>query len=139
MYNQLSDIDGQNSIMIGGGQSTTTKLDDVAQAYAENLTTQLRKGALSYLVLLAANGPVLATEVMMKLEEAGLQVSEGTIYPLLNRLARDQLLTVEWRPEEGGAPRKVYVATDLGNSVAEKLRQAVSEIVRTGDILSNLS
>ena len=46
----------------------------------------------------------------------GLVTSEGTIYPLLTRLRKDQLVTTFWRESESGPPRRYYELTEAGRS-----------------------
>jgi PadR family transcriptional regulator len=46
----------------------------------------------------------------------GLVTSEGTIYPLLTRLRREQLVTTFWRESEAGPPRRYYRLTDAGEA-----------------------
>jgi len=48
---------------------------------------------------------------------------EGTLYPLLNRLARDGLLAYEWQESEQGPPRKYYWLTDSGKTLLGQLQQ----------------
>jgi PadR family transcriptional regulator len=42
--------------------------------------------------------------------------SEGTIYPLLTRLRREQLVTTSWRESESEPPRRYYRLTDAGRT-----------------------
>jgi PadR family transcriptional regulator PadR len=49
-------------------------------------------------------------------ESAGLVTSEGTIYPLLTRLRKDQLVTTTWRESESGPPRRYYQLTEAGHA-----------------------
>lgn len=77
---------------------------------------QLRKGSLE-LAILAAHwaGPLYGLEIIRHLQnEADLMIAEGTIYPLLNRLRTDGLLTSEWVEAKGGHPRKYYRLTAAG-------------------------
>ena len=46
----------------------------------------------------------------------GLVTSEGTIYPLLTRLRKDELVTTLWRESESGPPRRYYRLTDAGRT-----------------------
>lgn len=79
--------------------------------------TQMRKGMLVYCVLLLCkDDKVYTSELIRQLYEAELIVVEGTLYPLLNRLARDKLLGYEWRESEQGPPRKYYWLTDDGQA-----------------------
>lgn len=85
--------------------------------------TQMRKGMLVYCVLLLCkDGKVYSSEIIRRMHEAELIVVEGTLYPLLNRLARDKLLGYEWRESEQGPPRKYYWLTDEGKAVLVSLQ-----------------
>jgi PadR family transcriptional regulator PadR len=83
---------------------------------ARNAVSQLRKGTLEYCVLaLLRNGRRYGFELVRTLSEAdGLMVSEGTIYPLLSRLRRTQLVSTSWQESEAGPPRRYYELTDAG-------------------------
>ncbi|MDB5160836.1 MAG: PadR family transcriptional regulator [Candidatus Saccharibacteria bacterium] len=90
---------------------------------AEQSETQMRKGVLVYCVLLLCkNGRVYTSEIINSLREAELIVVEGTLYPLLSRLARDKLLAYEWQESEQGPPRKYYWLTDEGRELLEALK-----------------
>lgn len=83
---------------------------------ARNAMTQLRRGTLEYCVLaLLRDGRRYGFELVRTLSAAdGLLVSEGTIYPLLSRLRRDQQVTTSWQESESGPPRRYYELTDAG-------------------------
>jgi PadR family transcriptional regulator PadR len=78
--------------------------------------TQLRKGGLGLAVLATLwPGRLYGLEMLRKLDaDAGLSVPEGTIYPLLNRLKTEGLVTSEWVESDAGHPRKYYALTELG-------------------------
>src|ERR1700691_2445538 len=85
--------------------------------------TQMRKGMLAYCVLLLLkDGKVYTSEIIHALREAELIVVEGTLYPLLNRLAKDKLLAYEWQESEQGPPRKYYWLTDDGKKLLLDLK-----------------
>jgi PadR family transcriptional regulator PadR len=81
-----------------------------------NPVSQLRKGTLEYCVLaLLRDGQRYGFELVRTLSETdGLLISEGTIYPLLSRLRRDELVRTSWRESEAGPPRRYYQLTDAG-------------------------
>ena len=81
-----------------------------------NPASQLRKGTLEYCVLaLLRDGQRYGFELVRTLSEAdGLLVSEGTIYPLLSRLRRDELVSTSWQESEAGPPRRYYQLTEAG-------------------------
>src|SRR5437588_8193154 len=85
--------------------------------------TQMRKGMLVYCVLLLLkDGKVYSSEIIRALREAELIVVEGTLYPLLNRLAKDKLLAYEWQESEQGPPRKYYWLTQDGQKLLGDLK-----------------
>jgi PadR family transcriptional regulator PadR len=81
-----------------------------------NPVSQLRKGTLEYCVLaLLRDGQRYGFELVRTLSETdGLLISEGTIYPLLSRLRRDELVSTSWQESEAGPPRRYYQLTDAG-------------------------
>src|SRR6185369_9282093 len=77
--------------------------------------TQMRKGLLVYCVLLLCkDGKVYSSDIIKQLRAAELIVVEGTLYPLLGRLSRENILAYEWQESEQGPPRKYYWLTDEG-------------------------
>jgi PadR family transcriptional regulator, regulatory protein PadR len=104
-------------------------IEDTQPNYSDQLAVQMRKGALVYCVLLVCDGEaVYSSDVIRRLREAELIVVEGTLYPLLNRLARDKLLGYEWRESEQGPPRKYYWLTEAGRSMLGSLRHAYKQL-----------
>jgi PadR family transcriptional regulator PadR len=77
---------------------------------------QLRKGALEMAALASLwRGRLYGLEIIRFLENhSQLVLAEGTIYPILNRLKAEDLLTSEWVEAEAGHPRKYYSLTDAG-------------------------
>jgi len=83
----------------------------------------MRKGMLVYCVLLLCkDGKVYTSELIRALRDTELIVVEGTLYPLLNRLAKDGLLAYEWQESEQGPPRKYYWLTAEGSELLNELR-----------------
>ena len=91
--------------------------------------TQMRKGVLVYCVLLLLkDGKVYTSEIIRALRETELIVVEGTLYPLLNRLAKDKLLAYEWQESEQGPPRKYYWLTDDGKKLLGDLKSTYDRL-----------
>src|SRR5580698_3661380 len=91
--------------------------------------TQMRKGMLVYCVLLLLkDGKVYTSEIIRSLREAELIVVEGTLYPLLSRLAKDNLLAYEWQESEQGPPRKYYWLTDDGKKLLAELKTSYHKL-----------
>jgi PadR family transcriptional regulator PadR len=98
-----------------------------------NLTNQsevqMRKGMLVYCVLLLLkDGKVYSSEIIRSLRNAELIVVEGTLYPLLSRLAKDELLSYEWQESEQGPPRKYYQLTKDGRALLAELKNTYSKL-----------
>lgn len=97
----------------------------------ENNKTQMRRGVLEYSILLIlAGGDGYASSIIQKLKEVNIIVAEGTIYPLLIRLKKLDLLTYRWEESTQGPPRKYYMITDLGRRQLESLDAAWDELAK---------
>lgn len=89
----------------------------------------MRKGVLVYAVLLLLkDGKVYSSEIIRSLHKAELIVVEGTLYPLLNRLAKDDLLAYEWQESEQGPPRKYYWLTEDGKALLSELKKSYRKL-----------
>lgn len=80
---------------------------------------QVLKGLAELAVLSALDeGPRYGLDILDRLRnEAGLDVAEGSIYPILHRLERAGTIAAEWRLDADGArPRKYYELTKAGRS-----------------------
>ena len=87
---------------------------------------QLRKGALEMAALASLwSGRLYGLEIIRFLENhSSLALAEGTIYPILNRLKLEGLLTSEWVEAEAGHPRKYYSLTDAGRQRLRLMAEA---------------
>ncbi len=107
----------------------------------EQWLAQLRKGSLEMCMLaLLADGERYGYEVARGLGDSGeLAVGEGTIYPLLSRLAREGLVSSRWGESPAGPPRKYYALTAEGRKALEtkisawqSFSRAVNGVLREG-------
>jgi DNA-binding PadR family transcriptional regulator len=57
---------------------------------------------------------------MKSLSEKGLDIDQGTLYPLLRRLETQGLLSSSWRLEEA-RPRRYYLISPEGQEILPKL------------------
>lgn len=75
----------------------------------------LRKGLLEFAVLTVISvEKVYVADMLELLAETPFATQEGTLYPLLSKLRREQLLDYEWVESDAGPPRKYYRLTDKG-------------------------
>ena len=86
----------------------------------ENLRLELRRGCLVLAVLARLRTEHYGYTLRRTLGEAGLEVDEGTLYPLLRRLESQGLLASEWR-EEDSRNKRFYKLSPAGRIVLKQL------------------
>ena len=85
--------------------------------------SSLRKGLLEFLVLkIISADHVYAADILKDLNATEFATQEGTLYPLLSKLRREELVDYEWKESEAGPPRKYYKLTAKGK---EQLRETL--------------
>jgi PadR family transcriptional regulator PadR len=62
------------------------------------------------------------------MKSAGLQLLEGTLYPLLNRLKNAEILTYRWVESTSGPPRKYFILTEKGEEFYQLLEATWIEL-----------
>jgi PadR family transcriptional regulator PadR len=78
----------------------------------ENLRLELRRGSLVLAVLTQLRGEQYGYTLRKSLAEHGMEIDEGTLYPLLRRLETQGLLVSEWREEEKRNKRFYKLSND---------------------------
>jgi PadR family transcriptional regulator PadR len=90
-----------------------------------SIERELRRGSLELIVLhLLSSGEAYGYEIVSKLTaqtNGALEVTDGTLYPVLYRLERARLVTVRWETPERGVPRKYYSLTGAGREELVRL------------------
>jgi PadR family transcriptional regulator PadR len=86
----------------------------------ENLRLELRRGSLVVAVLAALRKEQYGYTLRKTLEEQGMEIDEGTLYPLLRRLEAQGLLASEWREEEKRNKRFYRLSTE-GKAILKQL------------------
>lgn len=86
----------------------------------EKLRLELRRGVLVLAVLGSLRQPHYGYSLRKQLQDAGIDIDEGTLYPLIRRLADQGLLDSEWQQGEG-RERRYYKLSDEGKQLLENL------------------
>lgn len=100
----------------------------------EKWEVQLRKGTLELVVLAALqHGSLYGLELLRALQRfPSAAITEGTLYPLLDRLKREGLLEAEWVQQDDSRPRKYYRLSPAGQQRLIELtrvwRQSAADI-----------
>ena len=85
-------------------------------------TTELRRGTLTLAVLSQLTTPQYGYSLVQLLEGSGISIDQSTLYPLLRRLEKQELVTSSWDTSES-RPRKYYVLTEYGVEIFVQLKK----------------
>jgi DNA-binding PadR family transcriptional regulator len=85
----------------------------------EKLRLELRRGSLVLAVLAALKQERYGYTLRKELADAGLEIDEGALYPMLRRLESQGLLTSEWREEDKRNKRFYRLSDDGARLLAE--------------------
>lgn len=99
--------------------------------FLKNWDTQLKKGLLSFFVLQALeHKECYGYELIQDLKNSlDIEVTESTIYPLLIRLMKEELLVHQWVEQTSGIPRKYYFITDEGKNNLAEMKKNIVEVL----------
>ncbi|MCJ7511372.1 MAG: helix-turn-helix transcriptional regulator, partial [Anaerolineales bacterium] len=86
----------------------------------EKLSQELRRGSLVLAALSQLQEPKYGYALIDDLSRRGLDIEQGTLYPLLRRLEEQGLLRSEWNVD-GSRPRRYYVLSPMGQEVLKAL------------------
>ena len=86
----------------------------------ENMRMELRRGSLVLAVLAHLRTEQYGYTLRKSLAEHGMEIDEGTLYPLLRRLESQGLLQSEWR-EEDKRNKRFYVLSTNGKQLLKQL------------------
>ncbi|MCP5464757.1 MAG: helix-turn-helix transcriptional regulator [Deltaproteobacteria bacterium] len=98
----------------------------------EKWKLQSRKGLIELLLLNLINQKksIYGLEIIEFLAEAGLDLSEGTLYPLLTRLTKEGTLKPKWVTENtSGHPRKYYELTAAGKNALHSMNDHWQQMI----------
>ena len=95
----------------------------------ENTQSQMRKGVLEYCILsIIKREEAYPGDIIEEMKNAGLQLLEGTLYPLLNRLKNAEILSYHWVESPSGPPRKYFSLTEKGKVFYSLLETTWNEL-----------
>jgi len=88
----------------------------------DNMVQELRRGLLVLAVLGQLGKRQYGYALLKLLADGGLQVDQGTLYPLLRRLEGQGLLESSWDVEAAERPRRYYVISSEGKRLLPRLK-----------------
>jgi PadR family transcriptional regulator, regulatory protein PadR len=108
--------------------------DPTLHDQTQSLVQELRRGMIILAVLSQLHEEQYGYSLMKRLEEQGMQIDQGTLYPLLRRLEEQKLLQSDWRVDTS-RPRRYYILSEVGKQVLEEMTTEWSRIKNTVDTL----
>lgn len=96
---------------------------DIVQSYI----TELKRGNLVLAVLGSLSKPHYGYALLQTLQEKGIEIEANTLYPLLRRLEKQELLKSDWDTTES-RPRKYYSISSIGIRVRSELLEEWKEM-----------
>jgi PadR family transcriptional regulator PadR len=102
--------------------------------------SQMMRGTLEGCILkIISLEPTYGYEIVDKLERFGFeQVKEGTIYPLLMRLEKKEIISSEFRSSPSGPSRKYFFLTEDGRNLLEEFTQCWHSVADTVNTILKL-
>jgi DNA-binding PadR family transcriptional regulator len=100
----------------------------------DNILQELKRGTLVMIVLLNLKEKEYGYSLISKLQEAGIDIEQNTLYPLLRRLEKQGLLESLWDTTES-RPRKYYIISEEGRLV---LGSILEEWKRTSGVVEGM-
>jgi DNA-binding PadR family transcriptional regulator len=94
----------------------------------QNANLELRRGVIVLAVLSQLSEEQYGYSLLKLLSDQGMDLDQGTLYPLLRRLESQGLLQSAWRLEEA-RPRRYYTISAEGQKILPQLKQEWSKIV----------
>ncbi|MDP6054343.1 MAG: PadR family transcriptional regulator [Candidatus Latescibacteria bacterium] len=98
-----------------------------AEEIFEKLRLELRRGAIVLAVLAQLRKEHYGYSLRKALISLGIEIDEGTLYPLVRRLEKQGLLWSEWR-EEDKRQKRFYRISEIGEDVLNRLTKEWSHL-----------
>lgn len=108
-------------------------MEDMESVFS-GLQQELRRGAVVLSVLALLKTPRYGYALTEALEQRGMRIEPGTLYPLMRRLEKQGLLQSEWETS-GAKPRKYYVQSAEGSKVYARLCAEWTDMEKTMDAM----
>ncbi len=114
-------------------------MNELNRKFMEKWESQVRKGTLEFIILMyLRRNRYYAYELINDIRNTiSMDIAEGTIYPLLNRLKKEGLITSQWIEMETGIPRKYYQINDLGIEIVDTMKQSWDDLNSSIRILTS--
>lgn len=106
------------------------------QTNLENIILEMRRGVIVLAVLSQCHQEQYGYSLMKSLSDKGLEIDQGTLYPLLRRLETQSLLKSSWRIEDA-RPRRYYKISPEGKGLFTRLVKEWESMVQMMRLILN--
>jgi PadR family transcriptional regulator, regulatory protein PadR len=104
----------------------------------ENTQSQMKKGILEFCIFaIIKKGEAYPSDIVEEMKGAGMQIFEGTLYPLLTRLKNAEMLSYRWVESTTGPPRKYFSLTEKGEAFYVDLENTWKELANAVKKITN--
>ncbi len=92
--------------------------------FVDKWKSQVKKGTLTFIVLnVLQDNEFYGYEFIEEVKKlTKIEIAEGTFYPLMNRLKKENLVTSKWVEQESGIPRKYFSLTAAGRKTLGEMQ-----------------
>lgn len=102
-------------------------MNNEEQQILERILQEIRKGNLTIAVMARLSESRYGYSLQKDLSDAGLEISQDSLYPLLRRLEDQGVLESQWQVDES-RPRRYYQLSSLGRKVFKELVEQWKEL-----------
>jgi PadR family transcriptional regulator PadR len=109
------------------------------ETFVTNWKSQVKKGTLTFIILnVLKENEYYGYELIEAIRKhTEIEIAEGTLYPLMNRLKIENVVESKWVEQETGIPRKYYSLTESGimtlvqmNEYWKNLENSIKKIIK---------
>jgi len=102
------------------------------------LITELRRGSLTIAVLGCLRKPHYGYALLQTMQDYGIDIEANTLYPLLRRLEKQELLASDWDTTES-RPRKFYTLSEKGEEALQLLIEEMNRMQHSFERILHLT
>jgi PadR family transcriptional regulator PadR len=102
----------------------------------DNFETSLKKGVIEMLILsVIDSGEKYSREITKSLAKGGVIISDGTFYPLINRMRKEGLVKYRIVEDSSGIIKKYYSVSEKGSTQLSAMLQQWKEFSQSINLI----
>jgi len=93
--------------------------------------SQIKKGIIEIAILIILKSEKYGSEIIEMLKRENIDLPEGTLYPVLSRLNKNEYLSYRWQESTGGPPRKYFQITEKGLGYLAQCQEILNQLTKS--------